>query len=312
MSTPLKVEFRIGEIEFKAEGEPADVEQQRESFVNTLLPLAVDAMVRTRASNAVQATNYIEEKEQNLLSTSQYLEENVQSSMNCTNSEIPLSINEFLTERGFVSQIDLAIGLIYYNEKTAGCANFSTEDLKQYFRNAKEKVPSNASDVVNKLMSKAYIMLTDEKGKYQLTRTGEAFVTNFSISEKKGKKPKTRKASSKVDSIYAHLNADSMNLKGYPEITTSMDFIDQMLLVMHIVTSEGHGDSFSAADVQCLMTGKLGLRATNDQINGVFTRKKKWFESFKDEKNSKIVRRRLLMEAKEYAQSVIDKYSVKE
>lgn len=36
MNTPLKVEFRIGEIEFKAEGDPADVEKQRESFVNTI------------------------------------------------------------------------------------------------------------------------------------------------------------------------------------------------------------------------------------------------------------------------------------
>ena len=53
MSNVLKVKFKIGEIEFEAEGLPEDVSNERNTFMNTLLPAAVEAMIRTRG-NAIQ------------------------------------------------------------------------------------------------------------------------------------------------------------------------------------------------------------------------------------------------------------------
>lgn len=50
MSDTLKLEYKVGAIEFKAEG-PADVvEQQRVNFMNAVLPAAAEAMVRTQAA----------------------------------------------------------------------------------------------------------------------------------------------------------------------------------------------------------------------------------------------------------------------
>lgn len=49
MSDTLKLKYKVGEIEFEAEG-PADaVEQQRINFMNAVLPAAVNAMVQTRS-----------------------------------------------------------------------------------------------------------------------------------------------------------------------------------------------------------------------------------------------------------------------
>ena len=45
MSNVLKVKFKIGEIEFEAEGLPEDVSNERNTFMNTLLPAAVEAMI---------------------------------------------------------------------------------------------------------------------------------------------------------------------------------------------------------------------------------------------------------------------------
>ena len=49
MSDILKLKYKVGEIEFEAEGPAEAVEQQRVNFMNVVLPAAVDAMVRTQA-----------------------------------------------------------------------------------------------------------------------------------------------------------------------------------------------------------------------------------------------------------------------
>ncbi len=49
------MKFKIGEIEFEADGSAEVVERERNVFLNALLPAAVDAIVRTRgAEKAVQ------------------------------------------------------------------------------------------------------------------------------------------------------------------------------------------------------------------------------------------------------------------
>ena len=44
----IRVKFEIGEIKFEAEGSADLVERERSIFNNTLLPAAIDAIVRTR------------------------------------------------------------------------------------------------------------------------------------------------------------------------------------------------------------------------------------------------------------------------
>ena len=77
-----------------------------------------------------------------------------------------------------------------------------------------------------------------------------------------------------------------------------------MLLILYIITNEGKGEWFTTTDVLCLMTDIFGEAATKDQVNGVFKREKRWFKFEYIDGNKKLVRRKLLNEAKEFAQSL--------
>lgn len=74
---------------------------------------------------------------------------------------------------------------------------------------------------------------------------------------------------------------------------------------MYIVVNENKGVAFSIQDVECIMTDILGLPATKAQIQGVFTRNKKWFKDKEDPNNTKMVKHKLLQGGKDYAMSLI-------
>lgn len=308
MEKQLNVKFKIGDIQFEAEGAPEDVEYQRIVFMDTLLPAAIDAMIRT--SGAVATQQYIEAQEIKTLSKGNFETPREFIALNAGISN--MSVNEFINSKQFSSQIDTAIGLIYYNEKSKECVDFSTEELKQYFKNARITVPSNPSDVVAKLVGKSFIMEASEKNRYHLTRTGESFVETYTPKtqkENKGK-GKPKKIRSKSLSVYSSLTADDLSLKKYPEIKAQKGFKNQMMLTLYIVSEEGHGDAFSVADVQCIMTDILGLPASRDQVQGVFNRNATWFTDVEDETNKKSIKHRLLIGAKDFAKFIIDGASI--
>lgn len=327
MNTPLKVEFRIGEIEFKAEGDPSDVEKQRESFVNTLLPLAVDAMVQTRGTivgkqqfietnNMKALPSVVTSAEYTIPVNSESLSEARSVTGNVDFSRE--SLNTYINKLGNLNDQDFVVLATYFAEtKNGQIISITSETVKQYYDEARRTKYSNLSQLLTELVKKGLLKDDDSAEKkipksYVLTNDGLKFARDFvpkPNSDVKPKVTKTKKAISKIESVYSNLNADNLNLKNYPEINSSMDFREQMMLVMYIVSCEGHGDAFSTADMQCLMTSKLGLSATIDQINGVFKRNKKWFANTKDEGNKKAVKHKLLMGAKEFAQEIIAKKS---
>lgn len=296
MDKHLRLKCKIGEIEFEAEGNPEDVERQREVFSSSILPLAVQAMMQTKSLGTYIDNPIVQELRLEEKANTEYSEK-IQK----------MSINEFLKSKGFVSQIDIAIGLIYYFEIIKNIGSFNSEDLKRYFSDAKIPVPSNPSDVINKLIGKTYIMGAEEKGKYKLTMTGEEYVKEFVPKESKQRKNSTKsnRKGQKQETIYKDLNADDLHLNQYPEIKKLDSFKKQMMLTLYIVSKEGIGEAFGTVDVQHIMTDVLGLPATKDQVNGVFTREKTWFADVPNEDNKKIIRHRLLVGAKDFAKEII-------
>lgn len=295
----LEVKIKIGEIEFYAKGQTADVEAQRQNFTNIILPAAVDAIKSSRSSQA-----YIAE------ATTPALEPIKETAVLEVNADLStMSVNEFVKRKGFRTQEDIAIGLIYYYEVYKKTADFSTEDLKNYFKESKITIPRNPSMTVNRLFSKGFIMNGDNKKRYYLTQTGTDYVNNYVPKEAKTKKTassKPRKKQAKAESVYAQLSADDLNLKKYPEIKSFKDFKEKMMLVLYIVKEEGHGDEFSTYDVQVILTDLLGYSATIDQINGVFKRNATWFKTIPDPDNKKGVKHRLLNDAMAYAKGLIE------
>lgn len=298
-SNELEVKIKIGEIEFYAKGQTADVEAQRQNFTSIILPAAVDAIKNSRLSQAYIAEATVPA----LASVKEAAVLDVDADLST------MSVNEFINSKGFKSQIDVAMGLIYYNERCGKCPDFSSDDLKQYFRDAKiSPAPKNPSDVINKLVGKTFIMNGDDKKRYYLTQSGIRFVNEYVPKERKAKKvatSKPRKKQSKAESVYAHLSADDLNLKKYPEIKSFKEFKDKMMLVLYIVREEGHGDEFSMNDVQVIMTDILGFSATKGQVQGVFDRNATWFKTIEDPTNKKSVKHKLLNGAIDYAKELI-------
>jgi len=92
-----------------------------------------------------------------------------------------MSIREFLNLKKPKTDVDKTLAICYYLEKYENIIPFTRRDIMEAFKKAREKVPANVSDAINKNIKKGFI---DEVGKkeklkaYQLTNSGEKFVEN--------------------------------------------------------------------------------------------------------------------------------------
>lgn len=309
--TEIRVKFEIGEIKFEAEGSAELVERERSIFTNTLLPSAVEVIVRTR--NMAQNTQYADTVEQVAVPTA-LLEGNTKAisenaSASASNPDLSrISLASFVKSKGADAHYDFILCAVYFNEKRNHIAPFSSVTIKELYSEVKKPLPNNLSMSLSELVKKGYIMENpSSKGsnpkEYVLTLDGEIVVNDMQPKEKKAT-VKSRKVRPKEKSAYSDINCDELNLGNYPEIRALKSFKEKMILILYIVTNEGKGEWFTTADVVCIMTDIFGEAATKDQVDGVFRREKRWFKSENIDGNNKMMRRKLLNEAKTFAQSL--------
>lgn len=307
----IRVKFEIGEIKFEAEGSADLVERERSIFNNTLLPAAIDAIVRTRS---VTQSEYIEAQDSQppaILTTTNAGALPEQVEVNSTIDFSRMSLASFAKSKGADAHYDFIICAVYFNEKRNGISSFSSATLKDLYSEAKKPLPNNLSMSLSELVKKGLIMEDiSAKGStpkmYVLTLEGEESIKNMHPTEAKEKKTssKPRKQRQKVDSPYSTINCDDLHLDQYPEVKSFKEFKEKMMLILYIITNEGKGEWFTTADVLCLMTDIFGESATKKQVEGVFTREKRWFKCENIEGSNKLVHRKLLNEAKSFAQSL--------
>lgn len=308
----IRVKFEIGEIKFEAEGSADLVERERSIFNNTLLPAAIDAIVRTRS--VVQNDPYMEMQDSQqsaILATPNAAALPEQAVVNSTIDFSRMSLASFAKSKGADSHYDFIICAVYFNERRNNISSFSSNTIKELYSDAKKPMPNNISMSLSELVKKGLIMEdATTKGSnpkiYVLTSDGEETVEKMQPTELKEKKPtsKLRKQRQKTESSYAQMNCDELNLSKYPEVKLLKSFKEKMMLILYIVTNEGKGEWFTMADVLFLMTDIFGEAATNKQVDGVFRREKRWFKSENIDGNNKLVHRKLLNEGKSYAQSL--------
>lgn len=309
----IRVKFEIGDIKFEAEGTADLVERERSIFNNTLLPAAIEAIVRTRG--VVQNTQYMGSLEASTQPTvvahANTLALPEQTGKASTEDFSRIGLASFVKSKGANEHYDFIICAVYYNEKRNGISSFSSATIKDLYSDAKKPLPGNLSMSLSELVKKGLIMEDPtSKGSnpkvYVLTADGEEAVNKMQPTEAKEKKPtsKPRKQRQKAESLYAQISCDDLNLGNYPEVKLLKDFKEKMMLILYIVTNEGKGEWFTTADVLCLMTDIFGESATNKQVDGVFRREKRWFKAENIDGNNKLVHRKLLNEGKSYAQSL--------
>jgi len=85
-----------------------------------------------------------------------------------------------LLTKSLSSETQKVLALAYFAEREDGLASFNVSDLEAIFRAAREKLPKNMNDAVNKNVARGFIMEAaekkDSKKAWQLTSTGERFV----------------------------------------------------------------------------------------------------------------------------------------
>ncbi len=308
----IRVRFEIGEIKFEAEGSADLVERERSIFNNTLFPAAIDAIVRTRSvepsAQCIEAQNL---QQPAILTTTDTTALPEQTVINQTTDFSRMSLASFVKSKGADTHYDFIICAVYFNEKRNGISSFSSATLKGLYSEAKKPLPINLSMSLSELVKKGLTMEdSSAKGStpkmYVLTLDGEEFIKNMHPAEAKEKKMsfKTRKQYQKADSPYATISCDDLNLEQYPEVKSLKNFKEKMMLILYIITNEGKGEWFTTKDVLCLMTDIFGESATKSQVDGVFKREKRWFKSEHIDGNNRLVRKKLLNEAKAFAQSL--------
>lgn len=310
----IRVKFEIGDIKFEAEGSAELVERERSIFTNTLLPSAVEAIVRTRG--ITQSAQYMETTEQPTMLLPDEIKI-VESNNPVTTPSADLSqtsLASFVKTKGADSHYDFILCAVFFNEKNKGITSFSSKTVKELYADVKKPFPSNLSMSLSELVKKGLIMENpSSKGanpkEYVLTMYGEETVKKMQPKETKERKPssKPKKPRAKAKSIYSNINCDELNLDKYTEVKSLKDFKEKMMMVLYIISNEGKGEWFTTDDVLCLLTDIFGESATKDQVNGVFKREKIWFKAENVENNNKAMKRKLLNKGIEFAQSLITK-----
>jgi hypothetical protein len=93
-----------------------------------------------------------------------------------------LSIREFFISKKPKTVVDKALLVGYYFENYQGFSSFNVGDVENGFRAAKEPVPSNINDMMNKNIHKGFIMDAAEKKEskqaWVLTGRGLDYVGN--------------------------------------------------------------------------------------------------------------------------------------
>jgi len=303
-----RVRFKIGGIEFEAEGDSDLIARERDQFISTLFPLAVEAMGRTR--DFVQASLSIPASEKYKVPQidTDYTDNIPSVSINFDN----ISFIEYLKKKGDISHKDFILFAAYYNEKKYNEDKFSLDTIRRCYKEARKQESSNTSHYLTNLIKDGCIIdVSEKKGAsqtlYKLSNSGISYIDNFQPKENKRQKKafKQKKSKATAKSEYEGLNPDKLNLKKYPDLKAFKDFKDKVILVLYIVTQEKQGEWFQTSDVVYILTKIFGESATIAQVKGVFQRQKLWFLNEKIEGNKKEVKRKLLREGIDYSKKLI-------
>lgn len=90
------------------------------------------------------------------------------------------SAKEFLMTKKLKTETKKVLALGYFLEYMEGMTSFNINDLEIAFRSAKEKLPKNMNDAVNKNIARGFLMEVADKKEAKkawcLTATGEKYI----------------------------------------------------------------------------------------------------------------------------------------
>lgn len=93
-----------------------------------------------------------------------------------------LSVREFIQSKAPQNDVQKTLIIGYYLEKYENIPFFNVNDIKNCFKNAREKIPKNVADKIQLNIKKGHLMDYEEKKDnlkaYNLTISGEEYIEN--------------------------------------------------------------------------------------------------------------------------------------
>ena len=124
MNDVLKPRYKVGEIEFEAEGSAEAVEQQRINFMNAVLPAAVDAIVRTHT--VVEQQAYVEAAKQPTMLETGVIDDSQTVQQQTENDYSRTSLASFLKQFGPLSEQDFTLFSAFLMNRKIGKSLFQS------------------------------------------------------------------------------------------------------------------------------------------------------------------------------------------
>lgn len=131
--------------------------------------------------NNESITKKIEDHEERLLKLEKMMHGS--TSPEIARPQKQLSPKEFLLEKKASGEVQKTLLLCYYLERTLGLTSFNLDDLSKVYKLAKEVIPGNLNDKINKNIDKGYLVEAaekkDTKKAWRLTLSGENFISQI-------------------------------------------------------------------------------------------------------------------------------------
>ena len=295
-----RLKIKYGSIEFEIESDPDTIEKERKAFLDTLPNIA---MLSQKNVNNEKNTVMLENEEQGLISLK--------------DKTINSNINIFMNDKGFYTDIDRCLGVIYFMYFKENVEFVDTLAIRERMKKAKLAIPKSISVAFNGLTTKGYIQpVEQEKGltHYYITSEGILYVEAYVRKERKNKSvsKKTKTNQNILETRYSYLTKEMMNLEKYPEFSKLKTTKEKIMLIMYIMKDIDKGEFFTVNDLKFIIAKIFNDKLTDDAIKGVFKNKSsaKYFDKRNLENNNRVYEYKMIQSGFDYFKSNIMNASI--
>lgn len=290
MNSKLKIKY--GMIEFEIESDPETIEKERKAFLETLPTITV------LANNKIYEENNTEVE---------LIDESKVKYLPAQTKNITTNLNTFLHEKGFSSDIDKCLAVIYFMNEVENVESVNNQIIKERMQKAKLIIPKSISVALNGLTAKGFIQLLEQDGNkamnYYITQEGIKYIEEYEKKDKKGKSMRKNKTTKKnIANRYSFLTKEMMNLEQYPEFSKLKSSKDKIMLIMYIMKEIDKGEYFTITELEYIISQIFNDKLSTDTIKGVFKNQSsaKYFDKRNVENNNKVNEYKMLQSGFNY------------
>lgn len=290
MNSKLKIKY--GMIEFEIESDPETIEKERKAFLETLPTITVFA------NNKIYEENNTEVE---------LIDESKVKYLPAQTKNITTNLNTFLHEKGFSSDIDKCLAVIYFMNEVENVESVNNQIIKERMQKAKLIIPKSISVALNGLTAKGFIQLLEQDGNkgmnYYITQEGIKYIDEYEKKDKKGKSMRKNKTTKKnIANRYSFLTKEMMNLEQYPEFSKLKSSKDKIMLIMYIMKEIDKGEYFTITELEYIISQIFNDKLSTDTIKGVFKNQSsaKYFDKRNVENNNKVNEYKMLQSGFNY------------